>query len=226
MWMLSRCNSFHARRACPTIAYRQVAGAGHGSGSAGMVRLPGSRGPGFLVRHRRSDEHVHLLGAAVVRLAEGQPGILVQLLPPGGRSVLPPDLRFVGISPAAVPDCGAGIACGELRAAGPGGVAAYGIALGSAGGLIAGRNQPLIRVRIFQYGDHLRHSGVYVLLERIRIVRALSPGGAAARMGWSGAGVLPVRGGAHPDGAKAVAAGNWRGRAGAGVIGRAAAQAH
>src|ERR1039458_2233267 len=60
-----------------------------------MVRLPSSRGIGFLVRRRRSDEHAHVLDAAVAGLVEGEPGILVELLPPGGRPVLPVDLRFV-----------------------------------------------------------------------------------------------------------------------------------
>src|ERR1035441_11133255 len=97
-----------------------------------MVRLRDSRWAGFLVRRRRSDEHSHLLDAAVARLAEGEPGVLVELLPSCGRPVLQIDLRFVGLSSGAIPRRGAGIAFGELRAAGRGGVAAYGIALGRA----------------------------------------------------------------------------------------------
>src|ERR1039457_5578242 len=116
-----------------------------------MVRLPSSRGTGFLVRRRRSDEPAHLLDAAVAGLVEGEPGILVELLPPGGRSVLPVDLRFVGISPAAVPYRGAGIAFGGLCIAGAGGVAAYGIALGRAHSPNATWHQPHVFSSVLRY---------------------------------------------------------------------------
>src|ERR1039458_8066091 len=83
MWMPLRCNRRHAH-----VYLEKSAGAGGGSSAVCMVRLPSSRGIGFLVRRRRSDEHAHVLDAAVAGLVEGEPGILVELLPPGGRSVL------------------------------------------------------------------------------------------------------------------------------------------
>src|ERR1039458_358818 len=169
-----------------------------------MVRLPSSRGIGFLVRRRRSDEHAHVLDAAVAGLVEGEPGILVELLPPGGRSVLPVDLRFVGISPAAVPYRGAGIAFGGLCIAGAGGVAAYGIALGGAHSPNAAWHQPHVFGSVLRYREHLRRPGLYVLLGRVRVVRALSPGGAPAWLGPSGAGVRPFRGGVGCQGDRGV----------------------
>src|ERR1039458_3451404 len=171
-----------------------------------MVRLPSSRGIGFLVRRRRSDEHAHVLDAAVAGLVEGEPGILVELLPPGGRSVLPVDLRFVGISPAAVPYRGAGIAFGGLCIAGAGGVAAYGIALGRAHSPNAAWHQPHVFSSVLRYREHLRRPGLYVLLGRVRVVRALSPGGAPAWLGPSGAGVWPVRSCAGCQGDLGIAA--------------------
>src|ERR1022692_4391286 len=180
-----------------------------------MVRLVDPPRAGFLVRRRRSDEPALLLDTAVVRLAEGQSGVLVELLPPGRRSVLPVDLCFVGVPPSAIPHRRADIAFGQLRAAGHSSVAAYRIALGRAPCLTPGRHQPLFRPRVLRYGDHLRRSGLYILLERVRVVRALSPRGVLAGLGPPGAGVWPVCGGAGCQGDLRAAA---RGRGAVRVI--------
>src|ERR1035441_4746282 len=170
-----------------------------------MVCLPRSRRTGLLVRRRRPDEHSHILGQAVVRPAEGEPDVLVELLPARRGPILPVHLRFMGISPAALPDRGAGIAFGGLRAAGRSGVAAYGVALGRDRCLIAGWHQPLIFGSVLRYRNRLRRSSLCVLLGRVRTVRALSPSSAPTWLGPSGARVLPVRGSVGCQGDRCVA---------------------
>ena len=142
----------------------------------------------------------------MVHLAEGESGILVDLLPAGEWSVLSLDLRFVGISSIAIPHCSAGIAFSELRAAGRSGVAAYGIALERARCLTAGWYQSLLFRCVLRYWYHQRHSGLCVLLGRVRVLRTLSSSRALARLGPSGARLWTVRRRAGFQGAFRIAA--------------------
>jgi hypothetical protein len=110
----------------------------------------------------------------VVRLAEGEPGILVELLPPGGGLFYRSIYALWGFHPAAIPHRSAGIAFGELRAAGRSGVAAYGIALERAVALLLVGINPSFSAAYFDTGtiyDVLAYAffwGAFALYVRFR----------------------------------------------------------
>src|ERR1035438_5946927 len=85
-------------------------------------------------------------------------------------------------------------------------MAAYEIALERVDSLAAGWHQSLLLRRVLRYEHRLRHSGLRLLLGRVRVVRALSPGGAPTWLGPSGGDWLSVCPGAGCQRDRSVAA--------------------